>query len=272
MLTIGEFARLGQVSPRMLRHYDETGLLRPNQVDPQTGYRLYDVAALGRLHRLLALRDLGFTLEQIRPLLDDDVPVEQLRGMLRLGRAQIEQTLEAEQARLRRVEAHLRALEGSTTMPRNDVVIKQAEPIRLAEAEGIAPGYGTENLGPLFARLLPEVLEHLTRAGAKPGISVGHYEWPRDDGSVVLHAGFDIGDQDVPSTEAVQVIELPTVEVASVIHRGAMEGIEAAFEALVRWIEDSGYRLAGPSRELYHEFHHEDPTRHVTELQIPVAT
>jgi DNA-binding transcriptional MerR regulator len=264
MLNIGEFARLGQVSPRMLRHYDETGLLKPREVDPQTGYRLYDVASLGRLHRLLALRDLGFTLEQIRPLLDDDLPVEQMRGMLRLGRAQIEQNVAAEQARLRRVEAHLRALEGSSTMPRNDVVIKQAEPIHLAEAVGTAPGYGSDNLGPLFARLLPEVLEHLTRVGAKPGISVGHYEDPQDDGSVVLHAGFDIGDQDVPSTEHVLV--------ASVIHRGPMEGIEPAFEALMRWIEDSGYQWAGPSRELYHEFHHEDPTCHVTELQVPVSS
>ena len=124
----------------------------PPEVDPQTGYRLYDVGALGRLHRLLALRDLGFTLEQIRPLLDDDVPVEQLRGMLRLGRAQIEQNVEAEQARLRRVEAHLRALEGSTTMQLHDVVIKQAEPIRLAEAEGTAPGYGSPRIS---ARSLP---------------------------------------------------------------------------------------------------------------------
>jgi DNA-binding transcriptional MerR regulator len=270
-MNIGEFARLGQVSPRMLRHYDETGLLKPREVDPQTGYRLYDVASLGRLHRLLALRDLGFTLEQIRPLLDDDLSVEQLRGMLRLGRAQIEQNVAAEQARLRRVEAHLRALEGSSTMPPNDVVIKQAEPICLAEAVGTAPGYGSENLGPLFARLLPEVLEHLARVGAKPGISVGHYEEPQDDGSVVLHAGFDIGDQDVPSSELVRVVQLPSVEVASVIHRGAMEGIEPAFEALMRWIEDSGYRWAGPSRELYHEFHQEDPARHVTELQVPIA-
>jgi DNA-binding transcriptional MerR regulator len=272
MLNIGEFARLGQVSPRMLRHYDETGLLRPSEVDPQTGYRLYDVAALGRLHRLLALRDLGFTLEQIRPLLEDDLPVEQMRGMLRLGRAQIEQNVAAEQARLRRVEAHLRALEGSTTMQRSDVVIKQTEPIRLAEAVGTAPGYGTENLGPLFARLVPEVIDHLTRVGARPGILVGHYEWPQDDGSVVLHAGFVIGDQEVPATEVVQVVDLSAVQVASVIHRGAMVGVETAFEALVRWVEDSGYRLAGPSRELYHELHHEDPTAHVTELQIPVTS
>jgi effector-binding domain-containing protein len=157
-------------------------------------------------------------------------------------------------------------------MPRNDVVIKQAEPIRLAEAVGTAPGYGSDNLGPLFARLLPVVLDHLTRVGAKPGISVGHYEDPQDDGSVVLHAGFEIGDQDVPSSEFVQVADLPSVLVASVIHRGPMEGIEPAFEALMRWIECSGYRWAGACRELYHEFHHEDPTCHVTELQVPVTT
>ena len=82
MLNIGQFARLGQVSPRMLRHYDEIGLLRPSRVDPQTGYRSYEVAQLGTLHRLLALRDLGLTLEQIRPMLGDDPSTEQLRGML----------------------------------------------------------------------------------------------------------------------------------------------------------------------------------------------
>lgn len=83
MLNIGEFARLGQVSPRMLRHYDRLGLLVPERVDPFTGYRSYGVHQLGRLHRLLTLRDLGFTLKQIGGLLDEDPPVEQLRGMLR---------------------------------------------------------------------------------------------------------------------------------------------------------------------------------------------
>src|SRR6476619_392140 len=107
MLNIGEFARLGQISPRMLRHYDEIGLLKPSRVDPHTGYRFYSVDQLRRLHRLLALRDLGFSLEQIRSMLDDDPPVEQLRGMLRLRQAQVEQNLVDEQARLRRIEAHL---------------------------------------------------------------------------------------------------------------------------------------------------------------------
>src|ERR1700684_3369715 len=89
MLNIGEFARLGQVSPRMLRHYDQLGLLKPERVDPETGYRSYGVQQLVRLHRLVALRDLGFTLEQIGDLLDGEPPLEPLRGMLRLRRAQL---------------------------------------------------------------------------------------------------------------------------------------------------------------------------------------
>jgi len=67
------------------------------------------------------------------------------------------------------------------------------------------------------------------------------------------------------------VVELPVVRAASVVHRGSMENIVPTYEALVRWIEDSGYRMTGHSRELYHDWHDEDLTRNVTELQMPIA-
>src|ERR1700680_2337321 len=112
MLTIGDFERLGQISPRMLRQ-------------------------------------------------------EHLRGMLRWRQAQIEQTLGEEEARLRRVEAHIRALEGSTTMVQ-DIVTRAPQPMRIVEATGTAPGFGSENLGPLFMRLVPEVITQLEATGARP--------------------------------------------------------------------------------------------------------
>jgi DNA-binding transcriptional MerR regulator len=254
-----------------LRHYDDTGILKPASVDRQTGYRLYEVAQLGRLHRLLALRDLGFTLEQTSQLLADEPPVEELRGMLRLRRAQIEQTVADEQARLRRVEAHLRALEGSIAMSSLDVVIKTADPVRIAEMSGSAPSYGSDNLGPVFERLVPQLLGYLGEAGARPGTMIAWYEWPADDGSVVLHAGFDIGYQRVDGNDTVKVVELPAVKVASLLHRGSMDSIETDYEALVRWIEDSGHRIASQSRELYLEWDEERPDRNVTELQMPIA-
>lgn len=271
MLSIGEFARLGQVSPRMLRHYDQLGLLRPERVDAATGYRSYGAAQLVRLHRLLALRDLGFGLDQIGALLEDELPVAQLRGMLRLRQAQIEQSLADEHARLRRVEAHLRALEGSAAMPTQNVVVKHTQPLRMAEAAGTAKGFGPDRIGPVLMQLVPVVTAHLQQAGARPGAMVAYYDEPADDGSVVVHAGFDVGDQTVAADGRVQVVDLPVIEVASAVHRGAMDGVEPVYEALVRWIEDSGYRLAGHSRELYLECHDDAPVANITELQIPIA-
>ncbi len=271
MLNIGEFARLGQVSPRMLRHYDETGLLKPKDVDPSTGYRSYEFGQLGRLHRLLALRDLGFTLDQIRVTLDEDPSAEQLRGMLSLRQAQIEQNVAVERGRLRRVEAHLRALEGSVAMSSLDVAIKQTDSVRIAEASGVAPGFGHENLNPLFQLLVPQILGHLARFGVRPGIMIAWYEEPSDDGSIVLHAGFEIDGQTVPESDGVRVVDLPSVRVASVVHRGPLDNVVPVYEALVGWVEDSGYQLAGRSRELYHEWNDSHPELSVTELQLPIA-
>ena len=270
MMNIGDFARLGGITPRMLRHYDQLGLLRPARVDDATGYRWYSAAQLARLHRLLAFRELGFTLDQIGDLLDDDLSLDELRGMLRLRRGQIEADVAEEHARLRRVEAHLRALEGSNTMPA-DVVIKTAEPLRVAATVGAAPGFGHDNLGPVFERILPDVYSAIVRAGAKPGISVAWYEWPDDEGEIIVHAGFAIGDQAVPEADGLHVVELPAVEVASVVHRGAMDSVTTTYEALVTWIEQNGVQIAGYSRELYHEWNDSDPSQCVTELQMPVS-
>lgn len=73
MFSIGDFARHGRVSVRMLRHYDTIGLLRPDRVDAATGYRYYEGGQLARLNRIVALKDLGFTLEQVGRILDDKV-------------------------------------------------------------------------------------------------------------------------------------------------------------------------------------------------------
>jgi effector-binding domain-containing protein len=176
-----------------------------------------------------------------------------------------------EAARLRRVEAHLRALEGSMEMSSLDIGVKTAEAVRIAGASALAPGFGHENLEPLFERLVPEVLGHLARSSARPGITIAWYEEPTDDGSVLLHAGFDIGDQTVPDADGISIVDLPGIRVAALIHRGPMDNIAAVYEALVRWIEDSGYQLAGRSRELYHEWNEHDPEQSVTELQMPIV-
>jgi effector-binding domain-containing protein len=151
------------------------------------------------------------------------------------------------------------------------VVIKTTEPLRIAEGSATAPGFGHDNLGPVFQRLIPMVLGHLGQTGARPGIMVAWYEEPADDGSVVLHTGFDIADQDVADGDAVRVVDLPRVKVASVLHRGSMEDVGLVYEALVQWIADSGIQIAGRSRELYLQWDDTNPDGCSTEIQMPVA-
>jgi DNA-binding transcriptional MerR regulator len=270
MLTIGAFAQLGQVSNRTLRHYDELGLLKPERSDHSTGYRYYSVDQLARLHRILALRDLGFPLDQIGTVVDGAVDIRELRGMLRLRRAQIESTLADEEARLRRVEARLRFLERSTTMPAPDVVVKKTQPLRIAQATGTAPDFGPV-LVATFMELVPKVRDHLGRNGLEPGMQVAWYETPDEGGPVIAHIGFDIGDRSVPRSAEIEEYDLPVIEVASLIHEGSMEDVVPVYESLVRWIEDSGYQVTGRSRELYLEWNADDHGRNVTELQMPIS-
>ncbi len=124
MFKIREFSKLARVSMPALRHYDQVSLLKPAQVDPDTAYRYYTADQLPRLHRILALKDLGFSLAQIADVLDADLPAAEIRGMLKLKRAEMERLVEEEQGRLARIEARLRAIEQDRDVAAYDVVLK----------------------------------------------------------------------------------------------------------------------------------------------------
>src|SRR5215469_2875931 len=140
MFSIGEFARHGRVSVRMLRHYDAIGLLRPACVEPASGYRFYQASQLAELNRVIALKDLGFTLQQVQAILVEQGSAAELRGMLRLRRAEIQAQIETETARLTRVEARLATIEDEARVPADGVVIKRLAAVRAGELTGTAAG------------------------------------------------------------------------------------------------------------------------------------
>src|SRR5258707_1580132 len=145
MIKIGDFARLSQVSVVTLRYYDEMDLLKPVKVDLFTGYRFYAADQLPRLNRILALKDLGFSLEQIKLMLADGLSVEQLRNMLTLQRKEVVKRLADEQQRLLRIESRLRQIAMENKMPNYDVVLKTAPAMLLASRRITIP---THDHGP----------------------------------------------------------------------------------------------------------------------------
>src|SRR5215469_13667649 len=272
MFTIGDFARHGRVSVRMLRHYDATGLLRPARVDPASGYRFYAAGQLARLNRIIALKDLGFTLGQVHAMLDEQVSAEQLRGMLRLRQAELQSAIAADTSRLAQVEARLQIIEMEGAMPADDIQVKQIQAVRVAELTAAATSLEPASITPVIQPLYRELSERLGRAGLTPaGPAVAYYEDAPDGDGVVIHATVPVN-ASPGGGHGVGITDLPEIaRAATIVHRGSMDNVVATIQTLARWIDDNGRRSGGYPRELYLECP-DDQDKWVTELQEPITS
>jgi DNA-binding transcriptional MerR regulator len=266
MLRVGEFARLGGVTAKALRHYDSIGLFSPAFTDPSNGYRWYTPAQLPGLRRIVALRDLGVPLREVAQLAAGG---SDLRDVLARRRGELEEYQHV-------IERKLAALDIRVDMADDgpDVVVRKIEPELVASIRvRMTPG---GDLGPLFYEVEEAVRDAGARAGRPPGVLVG--------------PGEDIRDVEVfvPVTRAVAVgrvasARLPAVRVAAAIHQGPYHELPVMLAGLRRWVGSAGFEETGPMRIIYLRFGAEPELEvpdaylasrdddFVTEVQIPVG-
>ncbi len=247
----------------MLRHYDEVGLLRADRAETN-GYRSYHPSQVVRMHRILALKDLGFTLVQVGRIVEEDVSLEELRGMLRLREADLSTEISAATQRLNRVRFQLQRLEQEKIMTTTEVTIKAIEPLDVIEMSATVPDFGPDSIGPVLQPMYPALFERIAKHGLNvTGTPIAYYEEPVDGSGVVVHA-------------AVPVAGGPTrldgfEQAACLVHHGSMETIDSSYATLIEWISVHGLRTIGYSREVYLDCP-ENTDDWVTELQFPVTT
>jgi DNA-binding transcriptional MerR regulator len=269
ILKIGEFARVGQVSIATLRHYDQCGLLKPNALDPDTSYRYYSLDQLRRLNRILALKELDFPLEQIARLLEEDLSLEQLRGMFTLKQAQTQQLIDTEQARLTRLAARIRQIEQEGKMPAYDVILKQVNPLLVASIRDRIPIISER--GHLY-ETLSAYLDQQGVQGSQPDLLLLHsrHRLHDEEMSIDVEVAMPLPTA-LPGNEQIRIRTLPGGLMACTVHTGEDLFLGRAYVALHRWMTDNGYRFIGPPRQV-HLQHAEDmdPSQYVTEVQFPV--
>ncbi|GAB4200301.1 MAG: MerR family transcriptional regulator [Roseiflexaceae bacterium] len=281
MFKIGDFSKLGQVSVRMLRHYDKLGLLKPSHTDPQSGYRYYTIDQLARLNRIVALNGIGLTLQQIGGLLGDrgQLSAEQLRGMLTLRQAELEQELHEKQAQLAGVAARLRQIELEGQPSPYEIVVKPVEPLAVASVRALVPA--VSQMDSYCAMLYERLYSGLARRRIVPReleLTIYHNsEYSEVDLDVETAAEIDpalLGD---PAPEdGLTLRELPGAPLAAaLVYEGSFDGIGAAVLALLSWTGQHGHTIAGPLRELHLSgpAHAGGQLREpaVLELQAPIA-
>lgn len=274
MFKIGDFSRLSRVSIRALRLYDQMELLKPAHVDPFTGYRYYSAEQLSRLNQIVAFKDLGFSLEQIIELLNDKISPAQIRGMLRLKQAEVQQLIEGEQTRLRRIEARLQQIEQSESVSLYTVVLKSAEAQHVAAIRDILPT--CSDIQHLHAELEDTLRrQHVDIVGFCQTLwHDAEYRVENVEAEAIAPVS-----QLFSESGRVQSYTLPEVkQMACVIHHGSCDTLVHAFNALLHWIEANNYQVAGSNREIYLQPQVTDAhcwgntDRSVIEIQFPVCS
>jgi DNA-binding transcriptional MerR regulator len=272
MLRIGDFAQLSRVSPKALRLYDRLGLLKPKKVDSTNSYRYYSATQLPRLNRILVFKELGFSLEQIKCLLDENISPQEIRGMLRLRHSEIQQRLETDRIRLLQVEMRLQELERKKSMSEYEIIIKPSPSQLVAATLGVISNY--QDCEVIFPRLFDRVYHYAASQGIKhfgSSISIYHDTKLRDK-NIPVEAAISIPEKIADNDREVWIYELPEVEtMATAIHQGSFLSLGEAYNALLEWIEKHSYQIVGSTREIYLQYERNgDESQYVTEVQIPV--
>ncbi len=276
MFRIGEFSRISRVTIETLRHYDALGLLKPANVDPFTGYRYYSARQLVSLNRILALKEVGFSLEEIARILQEKLTHDELRGMLKAQLIRAEQELQAAQRRQERILTRLQHLNLEDNMPEYDVTLKAVEAHTVAAIREVVPKL--EQMPQRCSEMF-DAIETWLRANnlpVGPSMSI-YYNEGFADKDIDTECLFIIPDSNArnitPPASPIKVRELDGVPLmASTIATNDFYkkpgGLLPAYNAIAQWIEENNYQIAGPPRELFYgTAEHGDLT---AEVQFPV--
>ncbi|WP_188069869.1 MerR family transcriptional regulator [Brevibacillus brevis] len=269
MFKISEFSRLSRIPLQTLRYYDQIGILKPAKIDDTTGYRYYCAEQLLQINRIVIFKELGFSLQQIAQLLHENIPAEQIRGMLRLKENEIQSLLEMEMSKLARIKERVQLVEREGRIEKeHEVVLKQVDGMHLISysARGTA-----EDIPWLF-----QMFDSLLDASLKPSLTGPQTVLWKETGT--KDQLFDFGVGYATKTESVKLPEqiersfLPAETMATLLFRSDSTMKESACLDLATWIEQHGYciRDEQPGREFYVPLS-EEPGVELIEIQIPIV-
>ena len=267
MLKIGDFSKLSRISIRMLRHYDEMGLLKPAETDNFTGYRYYREDQLFLAARITALKDMGFALADIVRILEIYEDKEQFERFLIARQKELAEQAKETEYKLMLLDTARRRLRKEQTMS-FDVTVKTIPERYAATVQTVIPHYEDEGMA---WGLMGECREPLIPDD--PCYAIAQFlddEYKEENVNVLVSMAVKGKYTD---TEHVKFQTLPAVKVASCIVKGSYDQMGEAMATVASWIRDNGYEMKGPMFNIYHvgPAQTQNPEDFVTEVCFPIG-
>lgn len=268
MFRIGDFSKLSRISIRMLRHYNELGLLIPDHIDDFTGYRYYKASQLTVAGRIQVLKGLGFGIPAIKKILAEYDDAESLRKHLIIQHAQMQEEEEVLHKKLALLQNTIQRLGKDRVTMNYDVTLKVIPERYVASLRDVIPAYDQE--GELWARLGNEVGDRLQMSSPCYSLAVFHDEGFKDsDVDVEIQISVTGNYED---TEHVRFKKVAPITVASAILTGSYALLREINESIANWISDNEYEFDGSMFTIYHvgPATEPNPDHWVTEVCYPV--
>lgn len=268
MFQIGEFSKLTQITIRMLRYYDEAGLLKPAEIDPWTGYRMYSADQIPVLNKIIYLRDSGFTVSEIAAALnmeDDSSLVTQLDRK----KLEVEQTIQAEQEKLNKIELAKSELLNKKSEMHYNISIKSIPGCPVLSLRRTIPDYYAE--GDLWQELSAFASEHQIQISKNTFSIYYDTEYREKDVDVELCAPVKKQGENMDGFMFRNVEPVPMMACTMVY--GAFSNIADAYLTFAQWLhENSQYEMSSPTRQIVHRgpWNENSPEKYLIEIQIPL--
>lgn len=261
---IGLFSKINRVTIKALRHYDEIGLLTPAYIEKATGYRYYTSEQLPILHQILALREMGFTLDEIKQV-QGGVPEKEL---LQKKKLEIIKKIATDTLRLAQVESYLAKKDGDTS--EYHIILKDLPQVIVASMRTVIPGYNA-----LFD-VVPPMGAEMERLGCVCAVPEycfntyhdGEYRETDVDVEICEAVTEKKADSDMLTFKIIDRVE----HAACVLHKGPYEGFPKTYNAVLKWVENNGYEIIDNPRESYIDgaWNKDSAEDWLTEIQFPV--
>lgn len=274
MLKIGEFSKIAQVSIKTLRYYDQIGLLKPEHIDRYSGYRYYSLIQLVRLNRILALKDLDFSLDQIRDLLKQDLPVASLEVMLQNKADELRQHIQNEHGRLLRVENRLQNLKSGFDAHLSPIVLKSTpQQLAITVRQVLYNSQSLKEWRSVQLEKIERKLAALNQPVTGPSLLIYHQDEFRET-NLDVEVGMILPEPIKPLHRTLKehpfrLASLDEVnQMASIVTTQTTGPLSRAYTSIVQWTQANGFRPIGPWREL--TFNEDPQGAQVIEIQRPV--
>ena len=271
MYSIGEYASIAQVSKRLLRYYDEIGLFKPVKIEPESGHRYYSASQLPELNRILALKELGISLNQIQRFVQDDISPTEIQGMLSLKKAELEQQVLEELQRIRTIESRLKQIQARDSLVK-DVIVKQVPQQRLIGIRKVLPtnNSGEDLVGSVIHALpgknnstygaMTVVVHGDGITSERTELELGRLLHKTNHAPLTTYDGLTLDTRSLPSATMATLIP-PTDCCARLL----------GHNAIGEWVEANHYAFAGPVRLVFLELPKQPgDSDFVTEIQFPI--